>query len=193
MTGRHDTTYSPSSSRTSRSTPWVEGCCGPMLMIMVSSRTGWTLIAPSHPSLVGRRDEGALVLGGHPRQRVVLAQRMAHPSLGHLDPAEVGMPVEHHAEEVEDLPVVAVRRREHGGDRGDVWIVAGEADLHPDAVGALERLQVVGDPEPRLLAGPVGGREIGQEPEGQVLLVPKVPEGGGQLLGGDGDRDLAAS
>src|SRR5438876_613166 len=39
MTGRHETTYSPSSSKTSRSTPWVEGCWGPMLMIMVSSRT----------------------------------------------------------------------------------------------------------------------------------------------------------
>src|SRR6266516_6961307 len=110
MTGRHDTTYSPSSSRTSRSTPWVEGCCGPMLMIMVSSRTGWTLIPPSHPSLVGWRDERALVLRGDPGQRVVLPQGMADPSLGHLDPAEVRMPVEHHAEEVEDLPLVPVRR-----------------------------------------------------------------------------------
>ena len=37
MTGLVRSTVSPSSSSISRSTPWVEGCCGPMLMIMVSS------------------------------------------------------------------------------------------------------------------------------------------------------------
>src|SRR5664280_1158681 len=37
MTGFVRSTVSPSSSNIRRSTPWVEGCCGPMLMIMVSS------------------------------------------------------------------------------------------------------------------------------------------------------------
>ena len=37
MTGLVRRTVSPSSSIMSRSTPWVDGCCGPMLMIMVSS------------------------------------------------------------------------------------------------------------------------------------------------------------
>src|SRR5690606_5155201 len=36
MCGMHLTTVSPSSSRTRRSTPWVAGCCGPMLMSMCS-------------------------------------------------------------------------------------------------------------------------------------------------------------
>src|SRR5512138_710756 len=35
MTGLSETTVSPSSSMIRRSTPWVEGCCGPMLMVMV--------------------------------------------------------------------------------------------------------------------------------------------------------------
>src|SRR5215831_16593753 len=35
MTGLSDTTVSPSSSMTRRSTPWVDGCCGPMLMVRV--------------------------------------------------------------------------------------------------------------------------------------------------------------
>ena len=38
MIGLQVTTVSPSSSSSSRSTPWVEGCCGPMLMIIVSWR-----------------------------------------------------------------------------------------------------------------------------------------------------------
>src|SRR3546814_704371 len=33
-------TISPSSSSMRRSTPWVDGCCGPMLMIIVSSSDG---------------------------------------------------------------------------------------------------------------------------------------------------------
>ena len=37
MTGLVRSTVSPSSSSINRSTPWVEGCWGPMLMIMVSS------------------------------------------------------------------------------------------------------------------------------------------------------------
>src|SRR5438552_18742958 len=35
ITGLMETTFSPSSSITRRSTPWVEGCCGPMLIVMV--------------------------------------------------------------------------------------------------------------------------------------------------------------
>ena len=38
MIGVHLITVSPSSSISRRSTPWVEGCCGPMLMIIVSWR-----------------------------------------------------------------------------------------------------------------------------------------------------------
>ena len=37
MPGRMLVTVSPSHSRISRSTPWVDGCCGPMLMTRVSS------------------------------------------------------------------------------------------------------------------------------------------------------------
>src|SRR6478609_8762604 len=38
MVGDTETTVSPSSSSTSRSTPWVLGCCGPMLTVIVSVR-----------------------------------------------------------------------------------------------------------------------------------------------------------
>src|SRR6188508_389191 len=39
MVGMHDLIVSPSSSSTSRSTPCVLGCCGPMLTVIVSVRT----------------------------------------------------------------------------------------------------------------------------------------------------------
>src|SRR6184192_2145547 len=106
MTGRHDTTYSPSSSNTRRSTPCVEGCCGPMLMIMVSCPMAMAI--PSEPSLVGWRDERALVLGVDAGEWMVLAERVAHPPFGHLDPPKVGMAVEADAEEIEHLPLEPV-------------------------------------------------------------------------------------
>jgi hypothetical protein len=39
-TSRASLTVSPSSSRISRSTPCVEGCCGPMLTTIRSSESG---------------------------------------------------------------------------------------------------------------------------------------------------------
>ena len=40
MTGFARSTVSASSSIMMRSTPWVDGCCGPMLRIIVSSTSG---------------------------------------------------------------------------------------------------------------------------------------------------------
>src|SRR5215213_4553327 len=37
MSGTHLTTISPSSTSSSRSTPWVEGCCGPNEMVICVS------------------------------------------------------------------------------------------------------------------------------------------------------------
>src|SRR2546423_12242910 len=45
MCGMHRTTVSPSSSNTSRSTPCVAGCCGPMLMSMCSPSSSGSRVA----------------------------------------------------------------------------------------------------------------------------------------------------
>ena len=45
MIGLQRVTVSPSSSSSSRSTPWVEGCWGPMLMIMRSGAEGGAVAA----------------------------------------------------------------------------------------------------------------------------------------------------
>src|SRR6185295_11093225 len=46
IVGAADRTVSPSSSRTSRSTPCVLGCCGPMLTVMVSVRMSGIKLTP---------------------------------------------------------------------------------------------------------------------------------------------------
>ena len=51
--------------------------------------------------------------------RIVLAQRMAFPVLGHHDAAQVGVTVEVNAEEVEDLALVEVGGGPDGGDAVD--------------------------------------------------------------------------
>src|SRR5438067_7517210 len=135
ITGLHPRTVSPSSSSTSRSTPWVEGCCGPMLMIIVSSLRGtrvviWsrTVVGPGgrvlmrtprrggasrrQPLVDRRHADVGLVRRADAAERVVLAERMALPVLRHDDPAEIRVAVERDAEEVEDLPFLPVRGRE---------------------------------------------------------------------------------
>ena len=57
MMGLERSTVSPSSSIMMRSTPWVEGCCGPMLMIIVSSSPNSTSMSPgSSAGPSGRRE-----------------------------------------------------------------------------------------------------------------------------------------
>src|SRR4051794_17190512 len=56
MTGLVRSTVSPSSSSMRRSTPWVDGCWGPMLMIMVSSsETSMSMSPASTVAPSGRR------------------------------------------------------------------------------------------------------------------------------------------
>src|SRR5580765_7638824 len=54
MPQRASVTVSPSSSRISRSTPWVDGCCGPMLTTMRSSTSSrsWVMESQSWPVTV---------------------------------------------------------------------------------------------------------------------------------------------
>src|SRR5262249_57898761 len=102
MIGFARSTVSPSSSSTTRSTPCVEGCCGPMFSVMVSVRTIFHLlrrelleIRIGHAAVrrvVGERD--LLVT-----ERRILAQRPAFPGLGQQDPRQIGMALDHDAVE----------------------------------------------------------------------------------------------
>src|ERR1041384_479911 len=105
-------TFSPSSLRMTRSTPWVDGCCGPMFRTSsvesknVASGIGWSLAAFDtevflHPPVVLLDDA------------VVLAQRIALPFFGHQDAPHVRMAGELDAEHVEDLALQPVGCQVH--------------------------------------------------------------------------------
>src|SRR5215510_9516090 len=109
MIGFAFTTVSPSSSSTTRSTPCVDGCCGPMFRVMVSVRTVFHLLRLELLQLGRRLDARRRVVRERHlfvAERRVLAQRPAHPVLGEQDPREVGMADELDAVEIEGLALV---------------------------------------------------------------------------------------
>ncbi len=100
MTGLVRSTVSPSSSSMSRSTPWVDGCWGPMLMIMVSSSDrstsmsdgidGHALGQPQHgpdlaAQLAGRRRRA-------PAELLAALRRLAEEARVLLGPVRVEEP-----------------------------------------------------------------------------------------------------
>src|SRR6266498_477956 len=102
-------------SRT-RTAPWVEGCWGPMLRVMVSVRTVLHLLRREF--LEGGRGQAAPrgVVGERDllvAERRVLAERPADPVLGEQDAGQVGMAGELDAVEIEGLALVPVRGRPH--------------------------------------------------------------------------------
>src|SRR5688572_29714474 len=60
MVGAADTIVSPSSSSTSRSTPCVLGCCGPMLTVIVSVRISAMPVYLLLDEVADRMNQGAM-------------------------------------------------------------------------------------------------------------------------------------
>src|SRR3989442_3448978 len=121
MIGLALSTVSPSSSSTTRSTPCVEGCCGPMLSVMVSVRTVFHLLGRELLEVGVRRLAIGRVVGERHllvAERRILAQRPSHPFLGKEDAREIGMAGEDDAVEVVGLPLVPVGGGPHPGHRG---------------------------------------------------------------------------
>src|ERR1035438_1980903 len=102
-------TFSPSSLRITRSTPCVEGCCGPMLRTnSVESRK----VESGIPRSLAAFDSQVFL---HPalvllENSVVFAQWMPLPLVGHQDAPHVGVPREFDAEHIE-IGRASCRRR----------------------------------------------------------------------------------
>src|SRR5258708_34464402 len=118
MTTSASTTFSPSRRSTTRSTPCVLGCCGPMLITssLVSNIAPWTVVGLSsalpvvlNVRLVARRAQfqpgdrvfhqqlaGAL-------ERIVLPLREALPVVRHQNAPAIGVAGEVHPEHVVHL------------------------------------------------------------------------------------------
>src|SRR4051812_19005421 len=135
MSGAAFITVSPSSSMTTRSTPWVEGCCGPMFRTMCRPWPSPTGAASAAGTDATRSSSAFMVLLVLirvliPVDRVVLAQRVTVPVVGHQDAARIGMIPELDAEHVEGLPLVPIGGPPHAGDGIDLGVVARQPALH---------------------------------------------------------------
>src|SRR5271157_795683 len=152
--------FSPSSLRMTRSTPWVEGCCGPMLRTSsVESRKVVSGILASlaafnaqvfpHPALV-------LLNNG-----VVLAQRIALPFLGHQDAPQVRVAGELDAEHIECLALQPIGRQvhAHGGFR---LVAVGNVSLDPHPLVPGEAIYNVHEVEALGPLGPIHRGDIDQ-------------------------------
>src|SRR6478735_4505186 len=184
MIGLQRSTVSPCSSSMSRSTPWVDGCCGPMLMIIVSSSGAWSC-STSATSVSERRSTA-------PRSRRRAAPATTSSLVSSWAPSEV---------------------RSTGPADSGSWMVVmaslppsspvgrGTLELHRDATGVVVLAQRVTDP----VLGHEDAGEIGvaveDDPEHvEDLALERLgagvqPVGAGQrrLRGGDLDPEAQAS
>src|SRR5689334_17082065 len=128
---------SPSDCTMKRSTPCVDGWCGPMLrsisssisLVNTTSVMGYLSCSSARPtgarlgSSFGRRlaDLEKLERVG-PRRRdavvlvffaVVLAQRVSLPVVGKKEPPQIGVPLEQNAEQIVALALLPVGDRPH--------------------------------------------------------------------------------
>src|SRR5271165_5816029 len=81
-----------------------------------------------------------MCLNPRPRNRVILAQRMAFPFVGQHDAAQVGMFQEAYAEQVEHLALIPVRGAPHGGHGIDNRVNSPQPAFQAHALLAVERM-----------------------------------------------------
>src|ERR1017187_4678999 len=138
MTQSAPRTFSPSSLRMTRSTPWVDGCCGPILRTssvesrkvasgILVSLTAFDTQVFLHPAIVLLDNS------------VILTQRVALPLLGKQDAAHVRMARELDAEHVEYFALQPICREVHV-DRGFGLIALGDVGLDAHAFVAREAI-----------------------------------------------------
>src|SRR6266508_6035407 len=165
MVGAADSTVSPSSSSTSRKTPCVLGCWGPMLTVMTSVLiSGITAVTPNQrpnhhdghsTSLLASHEPIAFdarpeLLFGHlqrfrrPRRhanldRIILPQRESLPVLRHQQAPRIRMAVELDAEQVPHLALEPVGGRPDAGDGRHVRVVSVEPHFQAQPLPVTER------------------------------------------------------
>src|SRR4029079_4912890 len=155
ITTSASTTFSPSRRSTTRSTPCVLGCCGPMLITssLVSNIAPRTVPGVSsavpvllHVGLVARLAQLEPVFRVLHQQftraleRIVLPLRVALPVVRHQNPPAIRMIGEVHPQHVVDLALEPVGPRPYFGDRRHRLAVAG-AHLQPQPLPQPRRVQ----------------------------------------------------
>src|SRR6266571_7178671 len=171
-------TVSPSNRSLSRSTPWVLGCWGPMLMSIISVRNMMVSSAQLE------------VIPVVPLGRILLPEGMALPLVGHQDPPQIRMALERDPEQIKRLPFVPVGGAPDAGHRGGRLSV-GDADLQINPVPPRDGEEVVNDLETLRAVRVVHPAEVRQvvQTQGRVLL--EEPADRFEILLPEEDIDLS--
>src|ERR1022692_1199420 len=168
MSGMIRTMVSPSISSRTRSTPCVEGCCGPMFRIMVRSWPG------SRTGVGARWAIASLAVALH---RIVFAQRMTFPILGHQEPPHIRMSRKANAEQIKDLALKVVGARPHRGQRLHRRTRALQPNFKTHPLLLRDRKQVVDHFKSRLRRVPIDAGHVRKEVERAFSVVTQQGTG----------------
>src|SRR5579871_4616229 len=162
-------TFSPSSRKMTRSTPWVAGCCGPILMTSsFASRNVSSRVATCVSRLGGESVFGSVIdslpalnpqIDLHPltillQNPVIFPQRMPLPTLRQQNAFQVRMPIKPDPKHVEDFSLQPIGRRpDRYGTRQALTVgnagghanalVPGKRIQHPDHIKLLLALRIM--------------------------------------------------
>src|SRR3984957_13318351 len=186
---------SPSSSSSRRSTPCVEGCCGPILSVMTrgltvagftSGAVSATLVITVSLTLFLFSDPSSDTVPG---DVVILSQRMPLPIVRHHDAPQIGMVAEAHAEKVEGFAFVPAGPPPHAGHRIDGGIGARQAASYAQALVPFEAVEMIDHFKTRLPRIAVDARDRAQACKLQLVL--EEPAHTHHFLGRDLKSQLA--
>src|SRR5579872_1356177 len=153
MSGVARVMFSPSSSIITRSTPCVDGCCGPILRVIrlrrSSSSVGFASSTPTCASSSCMVPLFVLVTVLVAVHRIIFAKRVAGPVGRHHDPAKVGMIGEADSKQIERLAFVPVRAAPDAGHGFDLGVLA-DAALQPQPLVTRNGMKQVDHFEARI-------------------------------------------
>src|SRR5215470_10318510 len=170
MSGMALTTVSPSRTSSRRSTPCVEGCCGPNETVIRVSESG-SGFRSIEIEEVGTTISFACILS-IALDREIFAQRMALVIGRRQYPERIRVAVKSDAEHVIDLALQPVRRFPQIPHRRQARVVLFEEDLYSKPVIVREGIKVISDGEARACEfAQVHATDVAQVIESQGRLI----------------------
>src|SRR5215471_6544654 len=173
MSGTALTTVSPSRTSSRRSTPCVEGCCGPNETVISVSESG-SGFRSNEIEDAGMTISFACILSVT-LNREILAQRMALIIRRSQYPDQIRVAVESDAEHVINLSLQPVRRFPQSPHRRQARVVLFEEDLYSQPVIAHDGIKMICDCEARACEfAQVHAADVAQiiEPHGRLVAQP---------------------
>src|SRR5271157_5054707 len=182
MSGTALTTFSPSSSRSTRSTPCVDGCCGPMLRTIV-------FVLPTAVSTVVMGSQSAERNLAFAFRRKITAKRKSFKAIGQEYAAQVRMAGKLDTKEVENLALQPVGAGPDGFQRIHHGMLDAYAGAQADTVAPRNGNQMIAQFEAGLDGVTVNAGGVAQQVEQQSgVLFTFLSRGAQQLFRNDDGR-----